>query len=75
MKIEQNKLSALLNIESLYSELAVAEKRIANYILNNKKDVIHLSVTEVAEDSKTSASNVVRTCVKLKVIEGFKILK
>jgi len=75
MKIEQNKPSALLSIESLYSELTVSEKRIANYILNNKKDIIHLSVTEVAEGSKTSASTVVRTCVKLgyRGFQDFKI--
>lgn len=75
MKIEQNKTSTLLNIESFYSELTVAEKRIADYILNNKKNIIHLSVTEVAEGSKTSASTVVRTCVKLgyRGFQDFKI--
>uniref|UniRef100_UPI003F4E8896 MurR/RpiR family transcriptional regulator n=1 Tax=Klebsiella pneumoniae TaxID=573 RepID=UPI003F4E8896 len=45
------------------------------FIQNNKEEIIHLSITEVAERSETSESSVVRLCKRLgyKGFQDFKI--
>ena len=54
-----------IKIESVYESLSDSEKRIADYFLNHLDEIIHLSVTETAQATKTSEATVVRTCKKL----------
>jgi RpiR family transcriptional regulator, carbohydrate utilization regulator len=71
----ENKSITLLKIESVYDELGDAEKRIADYIVGRENDIVHLTVTEVAENTGVSAATVVRTCKKLgyRGFQDFKI--
>ncbi len=71
----KSKSITLLKIESMYDILGEAEKRIADYIIEHENDIVHLTVTEVAENTGVSASTVVRVCKKLgyRGFQDFKI--
>ena len=64
----------LVRINGLYSELRDSEKKVAEYIKKNYERVIHLSIVEVAEESGTSESTVVRLCKALEY-RGFQDFK
>lgn len=61
-------------IEASLSNLRDAEKKIVSFIEKNPKEIIHLSITEVAERSGTSESSIVRLCKRLGY-KGFQDLK
>ena len=56
------------------SRLRDSEKKIVEFIVKNQEEIIHLSITEVAERSETSESSVVRLCKRLGY-KGFQDLK
>jgi DNA-binding MurR/RpiR family transcriptional regulator len=64
----------LLKIKEISNDLNPTEKRIAEYILNNAEEVIHLSISVLAERSGTSQAAVVRFCKSIQY-KGFKELK
>lgn len=64
-------LDKLINI---YNDLGKAEKRVADYIIRNKSEVIHLSITEIAHRCKSGEATVVRVCKKLGC-KGYQELK
>jgi len=68
IKSEETISSTSLRIQSVYNILAAAEKRIADLLKENPRDIIHLSITELAERSNVSEATVVRFARKL----GFK---
>lgn len=61
-------------INAAMSKLRDSEKKIIEFIEQNKEEIIHLSITEVAERSETSESSVVRLCKRLGY-KGFQDLK
>lgn len=70
----ENKQSCIDRITANYSSLKGAEKKVAQYILENPKDIIHFSITELAEVSKSSEATVFRLCSKLGY-KGYQDLK
>lgn len=66
--------SVLDNITVLYDQLFDAEKKIAKYILNNPKEVVDMTVSELAEISDVSIASVSRFCRKVG-LKGFAHLK
>jgi DNA-binding MurR/RpiR family transcriptional regulator len=64
----------LLKIKEIANDLNPTENKIANYILNNAEEVIHLSIGVLAERSGTSQAAVVRFCKSIEY-KGFKELK
>lgn len=54
--------SLLLKLSELRPHLSRAEKQVVDYILQNPNEVIHLSVSDLAENSNVSDATVVRTC-------------
>lgn len=66
--------SVLDNITVLYDQLFDAEKKIAKYILNNPKEVVDMTVSELAETSDVSIASVSRFCRKVG-LKGFAHLK
>jgi len=56
----QEKATCLGLIRSYYPSFTRTEKRIADFILNNSKDVIYMSVTELAEKCGVGEGTVVR---------------
>lgn len=65
----------LLRINGLYTQLRDSEKRVADYIRDNRAKVIHQSIVEVAESAGASESTVVRLCKALdyRGFQDFKI--
>lgn len=61
-------------IEAAFPRLRGAEKKVVSFIEDNPEEIIHLSITEVAERSETSESSVVRLCKRLGY-KGFQDLK
>ena len=55
-------------MESYYPSLTKSEKKVADYILANFKDIMYLSVTELAELASVGETTIFRFCKKL----GFK---
>lgn len=61
-------------ISAAMNKLRDSEKKIVEFIEHNQEEIIHLSITEVAERSETSESSVVRLCKRLGY-KGFQDLK
>lgn len=66
--------SVLDRITVLYNQLFDAEKKIAKFILNNPKEVVDMTVSELAEISDVSIASVSRFCRKVG-LKGFAQLK
>ena len=60
----------LLNIQSIYPSLTKAEKKVADYTLQNSKAVRFLSITDLAEACHVSLTSVFRFCKVLK-LQGY----
>lgn len=54
--------NGLLRIKSQLTSLKPAERRVADYILDNINEVIHLSITKMAENVGVSEATVVKFC-------------
>ena len=68
--------NTLLNLRSSYPTFRPAERRVADEILENPAQVVHLSVTELAWQAKVSDATVVKFCKRMgyKGFQEFKIL-
>ncbi len=66
--------SCLVKVASVLSKLHNAERRAAEIIISNPDDVIHFSITELAEASGSSEATIVRLCKTLGY-KGFQELK
>ncbi|HHY47781.1 MAG TPA: MurR/RpiR family transcriptional regulator [Firmicutes bacterium] len=53
---------ALARIRGLYPNLAPAEQKIADYVLDNPEDVIYATVTQLAERCGVGEATVIRFC-------------
>jgi len=69
-----DKISCLDRIREKYSDLNAAEQKAAKYILENPRDIIHFSITELADSSKASETTIFRLCNKL-AYKGYQDLK
>ena len=66
--------SVLDKILCVYKNLYEAEKKIADYVINNKEKVIEMTVSELATQSNVSEATIVRFCKKCD-FKGFHDLK
>lgn len=64
----------LQRIRSSYSQLSDKEKKIADYILDNGKKIIHSTINEVAEELQVADATVFRFCKRLG-FQGFQAMK
>lgn len=71
----QGQISAVLaRIESLWSSLGPVGQRIADFIVKNPQEVVHMSVSEVAERTGSSEGSIVGLCKNLGAT-GFQQIK
>jgi DNA-binding MurR/RpiR family transcriptional regulator len=70
-KVEKSVLDKIL---SVYKDLYEAEKKIADYVINQKEKVIEMTVSELAAQSNVSEATIVRFCKKCGM-KGFYDLK
>lgn len=67
--------NVVIKIKANYSSLSSKEKAVADYILKNPKEIIHLSITEFAEYSSVAEATIFRFCKRLgfRGYQAFKI--
>lgn len=67
--------SFLLNIQSLYPSLTTAERKIADYVLENYKSVRFMSINDLADACNVSLTSVFRFCktLNLKGYQDFRV--
>lgn len=66
--------NVILKIRSIYNSLTNAEKKVADYVLENAESVIYLSITELAEKCDTGETTIVRFCRRIG-LSGFQEFK
>ncbi|GAB7388677.1 MurR/RpiR family transcriptional regulator [Bacillaceae bacterium] len=64
----------LSRIRALYSSLSRKEKSVADYILENAEEIVHLSITELAENADCAEATIFRLCKRLGY-KGYQALK
>ncbi len=69
-----NVLSAIFNIRILYDSMGRSEKKIADWILEHRRDIISLSITELAEKCGCGEATIVRFARRLG-LSGYQELK
>ncbi len=67
-------MSCILKIEQRKSSLTETEEKVANYILENKREVVSMSVQELADHVEVSAAAIIRFAKKVG-FTGFSELK
>ncbi len=74
MSETQNHLSCLPVVRSMYNNLTKAEQKISDYILQNPANIVHMTISELAEASSSAEATIFRLCRKLG-FPGFQGLK
>ncbi|MEW6424745.1 MAG: MurR/RpiR family transcriptional regulator [Bacillota bacterium] len=64
----------LVKLRSIQPSLRPAEARVAEWIMNNPGEILHMSITELAEKCEVAEATVVRLCKKLGY-NGFQEIK
>lgn len=70
----ENILSVELNIEGIYDSFKPAEKKVADYVLQNRREIVSHSITRVAREAGVSEATIVKFCKTLGY-SGFQELK
>lgn len=55
-------LNLTLKIQTRYNQLTKAEKKVADFILDNKENVIYMSITELANACEVGETSIYRFC-------------
>jgi DNA-binding MurR/RpiR family transcriptional regulator len=66
--------NVLLKIKSKYSYLTPSEKKVADYILKNPKEILQLSIQKLSQKSNTSQASISRFCRTLE-LKGYQELR
>lgn len=53
------------NIRRVYSEMFAAEKKVADFVLDNANEVLEMNIAEMAEQSGTSDATIIRMCKRI----------
>lgn len=64
----------ILKIKEMYGSFNSTEKKIADYILENSEDILHITIKDLSENCGVSQAAVVRFCKQLQ-FNGFKDFK
>jgi DNA-binding MurR/RpiR family transcriptional regulator len=70
------KRDLITNIKSFYNQLTKAEKKVADYVLTNPREVLFMSITDLAEACEVGDTSVFRFCkaMDLKGYQEFKMV-
>lgn len=67
-------LNVILQIKSQYNTFNETEKKVADYIINNTRELIYSTISQVAERLQVSDATIFRFCKKIN-LNGFQELK
>lgn len=65
MKQTIRETAQIVKIKAMMGHMSKAEHRVAEYIVNNPDEVIHMTVSELADIAKVSNATVIRTCQRI----------
>lgn len=66
--------SIVLQIQATYNQFTKAEKKVADYVLQNKTEVLYMSITDLADACQVGDTSVYRFCRTLK-LQGYQEFK
>ena len=68
--------AVLIKVKSAYNQFTKAEKKVADYIMQNPKEVLFMSITDLAEACQVGDTSVFRFCktMELKGYQEFKMM-
>ena len=69
-----SKGSCILRLQGVLADLNTAEKRVADYVLQNAEEVANYTVEDLADKAKSSYATITRLCKRLGYV-GFKEFK
>lgn len=64
----------ILKIQASYNQLTKAERKVADYVIQNKKQVLYMSITDLADACAVGDTSVYRFCRTMK-LEGYQDFK
>lgn len=64
----------VLQIQATYNQFTKAEKKVADYVLQNKTEVLYMSITDLADACEVGDTSVYRFCRTLK-LQGYQEFK
>ena len=70
----QNNPGIILQIQSTYNQLTKAEKKVADYVLEHQKEVIYMSITDLADACNVGDTSVFRFCRTMR-LQGYQEFK
>lgn len=69
-----NSTNIILQIQATYNQLTRTEKKVADYVMQNKTSVLYMSITDLAEASDVGDASVYRFCRTLG-LQGYQEFK
>lgn len=69
-----NSTNIILQIQATYNQLTRTEKKVADYVLQNKSKVLYMSITDLADASEVGDTSVYRFCRTLG-LQGYQEFK
>lgn len=70
----QNNAGIILQIRAMYNQLTRAERKVADYVLQNQEQVLYMSITDLADACKVGDTSVYRFCRAMK-LQGYQEFK
>lgn len=64
----------ILKIQALYNQFTRAEKKVADYVIQNQRDVLFMSITDLADSCHVGDTSVYRFCRRLE-LQGYQEFK
>lgn len=64
----------ILEIQSAYNQFTKAEKKVADYVINNQHEVIYMSITDLADACQVGDTSVYRFCRTMN-LQGYQEFK
>ncbi|MDF2564475.1 MAG: Sialic acid utilization regulator, RpiR family [Massilibacillus sp.] len=62
--MQEQEMQVINQIFATYNDLYDAEKKVADYVVENQETVIEMTVSELASESQTSEATIIRFCKK-----------
>lgn len=64
----------ILQVQTSYNQFTKAEKKVADYVIKNQKDVIYMSISDLANECKVGDTSVYRFCRTMR-LQGYQEFK
>lgn len=70
----ETKTSTFIRLREIENDLTPSDKKVSDYIMEHRDEIIYLSITDLAQKCKVSESTIVRLCKKLR-LKGYQELR